>query len=113
MKTPIHQILNVSPRYYEERILFGSFFLWCELNSHDDRSLQNTVANTAIFNWWLQEYRKLEDEFRHDVAPYIGMVDQKYISKMHVDHTIKIRRFYPKALLKTAQKTNIVCASNN
>lgn len=111
MKT-IQEILDVTPKYYEERLVLDSYVLWCDLYSEDDRDCQKLLANGPIFGWWLQEYRRLEDEFRQEVAPYIGKADQKAISQLHLETVIKIRDFYPRSLMQTARKTNIICQLN-
>lgn len=109
---PINEILNVSQRYYEERLIIDKYVLWCDLQSPDDRDCQKLLANGPIFGWWLQEYRKLENEFRQEVAPYIGKADPKAIAQLYLETVIKIRDFYPRSLMQTARKTNIICQLN-
>lgn len=111
MKT-IPEILNITQRTYEERLIFDKYLLWCDLQSADDHDCQKLLANAAVFAWWLQEYRRLENEFRQEAAPYVETANPKTLLQLYIETVIKIRDYYPKPLIQTARKTNIVCDLN-
>lgn len=108
---PIHQLLNITQDNYQDRIM-SRYIQWCSLNSSDDQDCQKFLANGPIFGWWLQEFRKLERQFREDAEPYIGRADNRIIQQLYIETVLKIRDFYPRALMQTARKTNIVCQLN-
>jgi hypothetical protein len=109
----IHEILNLSQRTYEERLIMDNYLLWCDLNSTSDQDCQKLMANAILFNWWLREWRMLEGYFRQEAEPYIGKANPKAMLKLYTETTIKIRDFYPAPILREARKTNILCKQEN
>lgn len=106
---PIPELLNITKEHYEERLIMDKYVLWCDLHSFDDRDQQKLLANGAIFGWWLQEYRRLENEFREEAAPYVGKANPKTMMQLYIETVIKIRDYFPRALFRDARKTDIVC----
>lgn len=110
MKT-IPEILNLSQERYDH-IVFGNYMLWCDLNTSSDQEVQSLLANTTVFNWWLFEYRLLEDEFKQRAAPYLGKSDVKALFQLYVETAIKIRDFFPQSLIRQARKQKVICTHN-
>ncbi|QSS96615.1 hypothetical protein [Psychroflexus sp. ALD_RP9] len=103
----ISNLLKYSPEAYEG-ILFETWFTYADIISVNEQDLQKILANAAYFNWFLQEYRRLEAEFLQEIQPYIGKIDTKTTRDFYDEKICLIANHYPKSLLKNARKIKII-----
>lgn len=103
----ILNILNYSPKQYE-RMVFETWFTYAQIITHSEKDLQRVLANAAYFNWFLQEYRRLEGDFIIEIQPYLGKVDTETIRDYYDETTCQVAKYYSKLLLKKARKLSIV-----
>jgi len=103
----IFNLLKYSPEEYE-RILFETWLCYADLIAVNDCDLQKILANNAYFNWFKQEYAKLEQDFAKEVKPYLGKLDTTAIRDFYDEKTSVIAENYSKYLLRQARKTNII-----
>lgn len=103
----IQHILKYSPEQYN-RLIIETYIAYCGIRGSNDKDCQKIMANSAYFNWWLQEYRILEKEFIQDVQPYLPNLDISTIRNFYDEKTTKIANIYSKSLLRKARKTAIL-----
>lgn len=103
----ILNILHYTPEQYE-RILFETWLAYADIISFNEIDLQKILANTAYFNWFLQEHNRLEQLFMSDIQVYLGKIDIETIRDFYDDYTCQVAKHYPKPLLKAARKLSIV-----
>ena len=108
----ISNLLKFSPEYYNQMI-FEVWFAYADMISFDEQDLQKILANRAYFNWFLQEYRKLELEFFYEIQPYIGQLDISAVRDFYDEKVSKVADNYSKYLLKTARKTKVINQNHN
>ncbi len=103
----IQQTLKYSTAKYN-RLVLETYIAYCGLVAASNTDFQKIVANTAYFNWWLQEYRILEHQFLQDVQPYIDYLEVSAIRDFYDEKTTKIALRYSKTLLSKARKLEII-----
>lgn len=102
----IHKLLQYTKKQYNN-LLFDTWFCYCQLNTHNQKTLQQLVANTAYFNWFMKEYRRLELEFLQDVEPFIGQATKDDIRELYDEKTGQIAMYFSKPLKEQALKLKI------
>ncbi|MBV7268404.1 hypothetical protein [Winogradskyella luteola] len=90
-----------------EMLTIMHYQYWCEMYSKDDLELQKLMANNALFNWWLFEYKKLQESFLDMAEPFHSVASKREMERIYKIETIKIKRLYPLTLLRASKsKTN-------
>lgn len=103
----IHKLLQFSKQQYN-KMVFDTWFYYCELKTHNQKSFQQLLANTAYFNWFMKEYKRLELEFLQDIEPFIGQAGKEDIREIYEDKTAQIVMFFSRPLKKEALNLKIV-----
>lgn len=103
----ILDILQYSTEAYNY-LLWTLWLNWAEHYAANDQELQSLIANTALFNWWKQEYDRLESEFLADIDPYIGKIDVQYLRTLHDKKVVQIGGYFSIPLIKNAKKQIII-----
>jgi len=106
MKT-IQEILNISEEAYQFYI-WQTWLAWASCHNKTPQELQALIANTSLFNWWMKEYRTLENEFKVKVNPYIGKVSTQELFNLYDKETDRIAIYYSKPLIKQALKAKVI-----
>ena len=114
MKKRILQLLNIQAHQYELRV-FSTYIEWCTKHAASDNEVQRLITSPALFNWWLETYNKLEQQFLTIVAPYINHCDQSDIERIYLNETVKIFNHFCKPLIYTARHKyqNIINPKHN
>lgn len=80
---------------------------YCEIYSSNDEHLQSLLANTALYNWWNQQYQALETQFLEDVEPYLTKSNIEHLRDLYDSKMATIVMYYSKPLIKQARKLNL------
>lgn len=98
----MNNLLLITQHSYEMRV-FNLWMIWCELNSTDDKELQQLMANTALFNWWINNLKDLEQDFKIWVQlnPNSDRIERKNKWYKSVE---PIKHIYAKSLIKKAKE---------
>lgn len=108
MKTIIHLLKTTNERYNDIR--FQSYITWCEAYGKAPARMQALLSNQQTYNWFSNEYRKLELLFLEKVNPAHRTGE---IRTFYADITNKILMLYPSPLLKRVQKLKISTTNYN
>lgn len=101
----IADILKMKPKKYG-LMVFDFYVFWCELNSNNSKQMQSMLSNQALYNWFINQFERLELEF-YDKVGSANMPLHK-ISKIYLETTQVIgERFPPKSLLKKVIKNGL------
>ncbi|MBB4117896.1 cytochrome c [Mesonia hippocampi] len=103
----IQQTLRYSTAKYN-RLIIETYIAYCSIQGVDDKDVQKILANTAYFNWFLQEYRILEAEFLEEVEPYLRLSDIEAVRNFYDEKTCQIAEFFSKTLLQKARSLQII-----
>lgn len=99
--------LQITSKHYLN-LKFETYFQWCDMYASNDQQFQSMFANTALFNWWNQEYSRLEAEYLEDYDPYFAKMDVKDLLDQYENRVFKIFNYYSKPLIKQARKQNLI-----
>lgn len=102
MKRKILTLLQCTSHQLEMLTLMH-YQYWCEMFASNDEDLQNLLANNALFNWWLFEYKKLQDEFLEVAEPFNSVASKREMERIYKTETVKIKKLYPLSLLRAAK----------
>lgn len=100
MQQQIITLLQVSKNEYEVTII-SNYMAWCRKHEHSNIQAQRMLTSQALFNWWLQEYRKLEAKFIDIATPYKGYLSKEDMQRLHKQETMHIHNLFSKPLLYT------------
>lgn len=103
-KKTICSLLKVSAKNYDALVL-ESFWLWCQLHGQHPKIIQQLVANKAVFNWYMAEYKKCESDFLH-IAQVIQKGDINTLRIYYKTSIECVKGVYPSALISINRKTN-------
>lgn len=103
----IHKIIKYTPSDYN-RLIIETYIAYCSIHGVNDKDVQKILANTAYFNWFLQEYRILEAEFLEEVEPYLRLSDIEAVRNFYDEKTCQIAEFFSKTLLQKARSLQII-----
>ena len=104
----IHQIIGKTADEYQNMVL-GYYFRWCLEYAYDNKDWQMLLADAALFNWFITEYRKLEDEFLWDYAPYSNeRTKPQEAHIIYVKSVCKIQRYHCWPLMVKARSKEIL-----
>lgn len=103
MKPAIQKILKQTPAQYDNMVL-SMWLRWCGEKTNNERSLQKALCNRALFNWWKAELGMYEIEFLQATEPYVDVLDARKAKELYADTIIPIFDYFPRPLLKAAQK---------
>lgn len=98
--------LQISSKQYFE-LKFETYFQWCDMYATNEEQLQSMIANAALYNWWNQEYSRLEAEYVEDYSDYFAKADVSYLLTGYENTVFKIFYYYSKPLIKQARKLNL------
>lgn len=105
MKIPeILQIPEAAYEYY----LWQTWLGWAERHAKTETALQAILANTALYSWWIREYRILEAEFITKATPYIGKVSPDELFTLYDKETERIAAYYSRTLIQKARKLKVI-----
>lgn len=97
------QLLNITDDEYE-KIILSNYMAWCKKhNAGKDEIMQRFLSSPILFNWWYQEYQKLEANFHKLVKPYLGIMSIDDINKMYRTEIMQIHKWYSKPLIYTSK----------
>lgn len=102
MKKLILNLLNIQAHEYELRV-FNTYMDWCTKHAKSDKEMQRFLTSPALFNWWMQEYEKLERNFLALIKPYINDCDQQDVERLYLVETVQIFNHFCKPLIYTAR----------
>lgn len=108
MKTVIH-LLNTNSEGYNH-IRFRTFITWCEAYGRTPARMQLLLSSQKVYDWFSNEYRKLELQFLEKVNPkyHVGEIREYY-----ADVTNKILMLYPAPLVKQTKKIKLETTNYN
>ncbi|CAA0255008.1 hypothetical protein TMP445_80049 [Tenacibaculum maritimum] len=111
MRQQLLKILKYSKSHYE-LLVFDLYYCWCIEHSYSLNHLQKLVSSQKLFNWFLREYQRQEQQFLEYTKDYQTSNTQE-LRKVYNSMTCTIN-FYPKAILneirKTVKKTTVIGA---
>lgn len=105
MKKEILKLLRLSQDAYEMRI-FCTYMDWCTKHCKSDNEMQRFLTSPALFNWWTQEYSKLETNFLKIVKPYQDTAHAVDLDRIYLNETVQIFNRFCKPLIYTARYKN-------
>lgn len=101
-KTPIHEILGLTKRNYEMRVM-QLMLKWSECHCNGSTKIQQLLlVNPLINKWFLLEYTKLLKEFKNRLKPYLNNEKVSNIDKqkLWLGTVDEICEIHPRALIK-------------
>lgn len=111
MKTqskPTHQYLSLTADEYEAK-RYELYYLWCANLANNHRvDVQCLLANTAMANYYSDQFLELEYNFRLVAQLLDGLVDKGIMTENYNLIMIDIHTNYPKPLIEAAKKLKIV-----
>lgn len=117
----IRQILKINTESYE-RLVFKQWFHYCELYALKSVTItsaglaetetnladfQKLLSNTALFNYWLQAYRKYELLFIEQAKPFYNRSNPEDLKKLYESTVWEVKHHYSLPLIKSARKLNL------
>lgn len=108
MKTIIH-LLKTTPRKYADMRL-QTYIMWCEAYGKSPARMQSLLSNQQVYNWFFNEYRKLELQFLEKVNPKFCLGE---IRTFYATVTNRILMIYPMPFIKKIQKIDIKTTNYN
>ena len=97
MNFKILAALNYSENTYQS-LVFDSFLVWVSEKSYSDNHLQLLLTSNALFQWYLNEYKKNEKAFLFQAKAFIGRAPIADVRALYDDKVLRIH-FYPKPIL--------------
>ena len=102
MKEEILKLLNTDASTYEMR-LFCTYMDWCTKHCKSDIEMQRFLTSPALFNWWLEEYNKLEQSFLKIVEPYKHNATVSDLERIYMSEIVQIFNRFCRPLVYTAR----------
>ena len=105
----IHTLLGLTRENYRE-IIFQHYSDWCVTHARNSRDYQMLLADTGLSNWFITQYRYLEQAFLQEYRPYRdkGRVGTEDAMPLYTKNVIRIKQcYYCLPLLTAARKKKI------
>jgi hypothetical protein len=105
---PTHQYLNLSPEEYETKC-FKQYYRWCEnLATKHRANTQCLLANRAMANYYSDQFRELEHNFKKVAQRLDGLVTTDILDENFNLIMVDIFLNYPKPLIEAAKTLKII-----
>ncbi|PKP26604.1 MAG: hypothetical protein CVU03_03450 [Bacteroidetes bacterium HGW-Bacteroidetes-2] len=109
MKTTIYNLFCLTPEAYERQV-FELWMRYCIMLSFGkENDLQRLLANTALNNWYMQEFERFENRFLEYYADFAGKTSPDTLWAIYKDEFTKgLMCLRCPTLIENARKTNII-----
>lgn len=102
METQLLKLLQLTKTEYEVKVI-SNYVKWCSEHESNDQEAQKLIANPPLFNWWLKEYRKLEEKFIMVATPYKSYMSKSDMEIVYKNEVIFIHNIFSKPLIHHAK----------
>lgn len=108
MKTVIH-LLKTTTQMYNDRH-FQTYITWCEAYGQTPARMQLLLSNQKVYDWFSNEYRKLELQFLERVNPKYEVGE---VRCFYAKITNKILMLYPSPYIKKVRQIKLETTNYN
>ena len=93
----------MTPEQYELSVL-SNYMSWSlSHNQRNDDITQRMMVSQPLFSWWMEQYRKLENNFLKLIGPYTETISKDEAARMYKLEILKIFNLYSKPLIYCAK----------
>lgn len=97
------QLLGMDDDQYEMTVL-SNYMAWCKNhNGGQDAIMQRFLSSPYLFNWWYQEYQKLEQNFLAIAKPYLNYMNKQELVELYRKEILQMYNLFSKPLIYTAK----------